>query len=365
MELQIKTLTPIWTGGVETGKMDRLHETSIIGSLRWWYEAIVRGLGGDVCDPTSDNPEDRCQFDAKAYEKTKNTEDGLASVCSVCRLFGCTGWKRRFEVQAVTTDLQAFWLATKDKPNKFNHWWLSEVYESQESYVALGQIILRFRWIRGYESQHKLIQALLSLVSQLGGLGAKTQYGFGLFLYADVQFISQSLAIIKQNLVNPNPRKDVSGIYPTLSDYWLLQCVIPNNDVTRQFNQVNIVGSQQTFDKYKSHLLPVSFDIRYKLPGSNDKGLRQAYRLRYGKMSTRQLFGTLKGSEKDKRSSSVFVSHLYKENDSSDDYQLRVWGFTNPDITGEIEKSLKNIFPNLCCPQTKGSDLLAGVEVQI
>ncbi|HHF52316.1 MAG TPA: type III-B CRISPR module RAMP protein Cmr1, partial [Candidatus Aminicenantes bacterium] len=40
--MKIKTLTPIWTGGVG-GRCDRLHETGIIGSLRWWYEAIVRG----------------------------------------------------------------------------------------------------------------------------------------------------------------------------------------------------------------------------------------------------------------------------------------------------------------------------------
>ena len=60
-ELKIKTLTPIWTGGVE-GKCDRLHETGIIGSMRWWYEAIVRGLGGYACDPTG---EGRCELTGK------------------------------------------------------------------------------------------------------------------------------------------------------------------------------------------------------------------------------------------------------------------------------------------------------------
>ncbi len=50
LKLELKTLTPLWTGGI--GTMDRIHETSIIGSLRWWYEAIVRGLGGNVCDTT-------------------------------------------------------------------------------------------------------------------------------------------------------------------------------------------------------------------------------------------------------------------------------------------------------------------------
>ncbi|MCK4615147.1 MAG: type III-B CRISPR module RAMP protein Cmr1 [Thermoplasmata archaeon] len=45
MKVKIRTLTPIWTGGVE-GKCERLHETGIIGCLHWWYEAIVRGLDG-------------------------------------------------------------------------------------------------------------------------------------------------------------------------------------------------------------------------------------------------------------------------------------------------------------------------------
>jgi CRISPR-associated protein Cmr1 len=44
----------LWTGGPVSGKMERVHETGIIGSLRWWYEAIVRSLGGSVCDPTSE-----------------------------------------------------------------------------------------------------------------------------------------------------------------------------------------------------------------------------------------------------------------------------------------------------------------------
>ena len=41
LEIRLKTLTPLWTGGV-SGQCDRVHETGIIGSLRWWYEAIVR-----------------------------------------------------------------------------------------------------------------------------------------------------------------------------------------------------------------------------------------------------------------------------------------------------------------------------------
>lgn len=44
-------MAPLWTGGID-GSMNHIHETGIIGSMRWWYEAIVRGLGGRAYDPS-------------------------------------------------------------------------------------------------------------------------------------------------------------------------------------------------------------------------------------------------------------------------------------------------------------------------
>ena len=40
MEFKLRTLTPLWTGGVDQ-KPDRLHETRLMGSLRWWFEVFV------------------------------------------------------------------------------------------------------------------------------------------------------------------------------------------------------------------------------------------------------------------------------------------------------------------------------------
>lgn len=70
--------------------------------MRWWYEAIVRGMGGYACDPSNGG----CEFNTKEYEKAlkegkgldKALDIGLKKVCPACRLFGCTGWKRRFKI---------------------------------------------------------------------------------------------------------------------------------------------------------------------------------------------------------------------------------------------------------------------------
>lgn len=77
--VKIKALTPIWTGDAY-GKNTTLRETGIIGSLRCWYEALIRGLGGTACDPTNTN----CEGD---------------NHCDACELFGCTGWARKFRLE--------------------------------------------------------------------------------------------------------------------------------------------------------------------------------------------------------------------------------------------------------------------------
>lgn len=110
MEIKIQTLTPLWTGGVQAGKVDRIHESGILGSLRWWYEAIVRGLGGQVCDPSQaecafheENFDEEKYLKSTAPDKRQQLRD--AGLCDVCQVFGATGWKRRFRLIILETDV--------------------------------------------------------------------------------------------------------------------------------------------------------------------------------------------------------------------------------------------------------------------
>jgi CRISPR-associated protein Cmr1 len=96
-EWQFKALTAVWTGRVtrieerhrngrtelrEAIDNDRLITTGLLGSIRWWFEVLVRGLGGSACDPS----------DTKCEGKVH---------CVVCELFGCTGWARKFRFQVL------------------------------------------------------------------------------------------------------------------------------------------------------------------------------------------------------------------------------------------------------------------------
>jgi len=90
----LRTLTPVHTGDVDRRSRE-VQVSSIKGAVRWWYEALIRGLGGYACDPTEPNS---CTFDYPAY-KVGGVEEGLKDVCPACRTFGCAGWKGKFLIR--------------------------------------------------------------------------------------------------------------------------------------------------------------------------------------------------------------------------------------------------------------------------
>lgn len=132
MQIKIETLTPLWTGDAN-GNCETIKETGIIGSLRWWYEALVRGLGGYACDPTSSN---KCELNGKE----RSDKERAKKLCPVCYLFGCGGWKRRFRLEVTNEGSIPFQLVTW---NKTNYNWLSKVFEkSIDSNLPYGEVKL-------------------------------------------------------------------------------------------------------------------------------------------------------------------------------------------------------------------------------
>lgn len=177
LTLTLKTLTPVWTGGVD-GAMDRIHETGIVGSLRWWYEAIVRGLGGRACDPG----EHTCNLSGENlqhYEKAR--ADGLdwwraldkAGICDPCKLFGATGWRRRFRLE-VKAQAEPAWPGAQPlniKPfGRTRGWFLPDGW--------LGTVTL----ILGGDSDAlDRVTALVRFLQIWGSLGSRPQLGYGVF----------------------------------------------------------------------------------------------------------------------------------------------------------------------------------------
>jgi CRISPR-associated protein Cmr1 len=148
--IRMETLTPLWTGGVES-HMDSLHQTGIIGSLRWWYEAMVRGLGHSACDPTSHESEE---------------------TCPVCSLFGQTGEKRKFIIN-IDSSGEMLWDSPHYNLNirpygRRRGWFLPPGF--------VGTLDLR---LYGESNSVDQVASLIQWLSRWGSIGAKSQLGYG------------------------------------------------------------------------------------------------------------------------------------------------------------------------------------------
>lgn len=165
LEFKFKALTDIWTGGV-SGKSDKLHLTGIKGSLRWWYEALIRGLKCYACDPNDNN--NRCSFELSGEEK-KKVKQGEKSVeeyakekiCPACYLFGCTGWSGKFILRIYNLD---------DNTNN------SELTKVKTDKIIAGNpFLLQLIETKNFENaEKKLILLVFKLIDKYGSIGAKT-----------------------------------------------------------------------------------------------------------------------------------------------------------------------------------------------
>lgn len=175
MEIKVRTLTPLWTGGVEAGKCDRIHETGILGSLRWWMEVLVRGMGGHACDLT----EQKC-----------SSKNGL---CEVCKIFGAEGQKRRFRLEVVQDntkpdkdvlskiELQTYQYQYKDKQGQEKTgtrtptWYFPKDLKDKP---RSGRFTLQIQSLHP-DFKPQVIGGLIQFIADWSALGARPQMGFG------------------------------------------------------------------------------------------------------------------------------------------------------------------------------------------
>lgn len=193
LEINIKILTPLWTGGVEAGKCDRIHETGILGSLRWWMEVLVRGFGGNVCEPT----EQKCSYDPK------KPNNGL---CDVCQIFGATGWKRRFRLEirdyaepakdiSAKVQLQSYQYQYKDKQGQTKTgtrtptWYFPENLKDKP---RAGAFTIQIQSLHP-DFKLEVIGGLIQFIADWSALGARPQMGFGVIQIEDTRINTQPL----------------------------------------------------------------------------------------------------------------------------------------------------------------------------
>ena len=356
LTIRLRTLTPLWTGGVVT-LVDRLHETGVLGGLRWWYEAIVRGVDGYACDPTSEDAWERCSFDTEAYARTlaqtgdveQAVKAGIqGKVCAACYLFGCTGWRRRFRLEMVdgpkvplhlrsTIAANASWfdliLAGKEKRYK--------VKDHRVFYWPDYRPALRLR-MEGYGAEYALSQLamLLGFVESHAGLGAKLQHGFGQVSLQLPQSLAETgweggLANLHKALKSLPFRQGKNRPQaPSLKRFFWLEYEL-EPEVLEVFIKASHRRGRDTLGDERPPYIPVAFDLRYKGQWEDKMvGLRRwlEWQQKWPQPTVDAVMGpSPKGGRKltdeERQSSRVFFSMPLLDGEV---YRLRIFGFVPP-----------------------------------
>ncbi len=368
--VKCQTLTPIWTGGA-SGLPDRLHETGLIGSLRFWYEVISRSLTDRVCDPVGGG----CQFDTRAYERARRTglpdgqalAQGIQTLCPVCFLFGATGWRRLFQLQVHLS------VANTTRPLHFrttvnmHRNWLGRVFQGEEVVIQKdGKARREYRlnsevWYwpdvrealmisyRGHEAEYARTQleGLLAFVGEFGFLGAKPQHGFGQIAPVELSTNWQNAFQRLHQRFPPGPNASTSEA--TGTPFRLDRAVLVSFDIPRAalqpfLGQSTHYGPPGT--RGEIAYLPCAFDLRYRgrlrVSGQwQDIGFRcwlenELFGPNPTKLQKKELDPLLgaadrKGypiSDDDRQSSRVFFGMpVSREGKAGNTYLLRIVGF--------------------------------------
>jgi len=77
-DYSFKALSDLWTGDAQR-KGASVIPTGLLGSIRWWFEVVVRGLGGSACDPARHDGNIPGPCPAEGRRRPQDPEHGTIS----------------------------------------------------------------------------------------------------------------------------------------------------------------------------------------------------------------------------------------------------------------------------------------------
>jgi CRISPR-associated protein Cmr1 len=337
VKLTLRTLTPLWTGGIDAGQSDRVHETGIIGSLRWWYEAILRGCGVRVCDPTTHN----------------------CTGCPACQAYGMTGQRRQWRFTFQSSGQHPFnGEAVRIPSGRKGGWYVGNGF--------VGDLALQALSLRNGASSY-VWELPLHLAALWGGIGPKTQIGYGVIDVCDEagNFIEPDADSLLPGLPNGNYQDDS---LPDLRNFFFAILEFKaSGDWWKKASLIDLAiapsgrsggRSQQTNDAAaklealaRLGCVPVAPAFRNWLRYGNTITTQDSRQLSVSmlggftrkreKDATTELFGEVQGNNR--RRSRLNISFAYPAS-KQDFWEIRVWGWVPPSRNYDRDAVLNSLY---------------------
>ncbi len=307
VEVKLRTLTPVYTGGIDN-KSDQVHATGIMGSLRWWYEAVLRGYGLRACDPSLH----RCLYDSKTLSIEKQ-------LCAACQTFGATGYSRRFRLEVISKDVPA-WERSEPPLNirpydRTRGWYLNAGRVGEETILLTGE-----------DKAVNRMLGLLKLMERYATIGAKPQLGYGVFRIESIKDREAGNAASIPSSFDLRPSGERVGELPDLRafTFFRFRFTPPNPNWWTQVSGIRELRTRRDdwaiVEKQAAQgMVPVSPALKNHI--------------RYGQQwpasVANWLFGTLRGNERIR--SKISFSWAYR---TGAEWEIRGWVYIPNDKIG-------------------------------
>jgi len=310
--ITLKMKTPLWTGNIDS-KSDRLQSTGFMGSLRWWTEAILRGINEFVCNSIGDHhcppPKIKQKFD---------------QFCLGCLLFGATGLRKMFKLNIIGGTNVFDGEPINIRPNgRRRGWYLGSGLQGNINLDIIGL---------DKDFEENLILLPLIIAANWAGIGAKTQHGYGVIELTppgiNFQKFKEAIRIVddeeRLGKLNLKKRNGNNKSLPNLQDMFFLKVQFESdNDWWKECDGLKVLVNDNRLKNWiKSNSVPIAPMIKNWLRYGEGQNLWMQ-KNQFNKQGIEKwLLGSIKGY---KSASRINISCAYYIKDNI--WEFRIWGW--------------------------------------
>jgi CRISPR-associated protein Cmr1 len=197
MQVQFETVTPIWTGDA-WGENNEIKPSSVMGSLRFWFEVYCHFAGIEVKEEEKLNYE---KFIEKRKENPTKEEFEILQELGLTlpsQIFGCTGWKSRIEIEKIEFEESKNYPYLLGRQQFYSLKYEKEFLDKESNKKKTKIIIPSWYFTKGFfgsgtitfktteNIKNSILLPLLNFIEQYAFIGAKNNIGYGRVKFTNI-----------------------------------------------------------------------------------------------------------------------------------------------------------------------------------